>query len=337
MTTLDVLHFAQPLWLLGLLLVPVVLAWRYLTDSLASQGRLERYADSDLLPHLVRNVAFVARHSRWQVPLWSIVWALGIVALAGPRWDYVLQRLYRPGVDLVVLLDISRSMNVADVTPSRMERARQEIRELLDAAAGARAGLVVFASLARPVLPVSEDRDAIIRLLPQLGSDLVRFKGSRLSAALQQGDRLLAGRPAESVRALLLVSDGDFDEPGLVERVRQMTRDGLQLHVLGIGTSGGGMVPAERGTLIRDAAGNLVRSPLDEDGLRALAVAGGGVYQRASFDASDTREIVAAITDRASLQEGQRDFRVWHERFYIPLVLLLMLLLPRFRASVRAT
>lgn len=330
-------HFAQPAWLLAWGIIPLVVIWLRRTRSVSAEGQLERYADAALIPHLVSKVPPTQDKRRWWKGfVWPLLWALVVLALAGPRWDYSLQRLYRPGVDLLLLVDISRSMDATDVAPTRLARARQEAQDLLDNASGMRIGLILFASVAHVAVPLTEDHETIKRLLPEISTDLVRLKGSRLSVALDRAERLLAGSAADTVRAVLVITDGDFEEPRLMEHVRRLAATGIQLHVLALGSAGGAHVPVSAQSALIDAVGRPVYTRLNERVLQRLADVGGGVYLPASYRGDDTREIVKAITERASIEQTDaRAYRVWHERFYLALVPALLGLLPWFRRRVR--
>jgi Ca-activated chloride channel family protein len=325
------LHFAEPLWLWALLL-PLPLWWLpRLRRAARDQERLERYADRALLPHLVSGWQGAARVRR-HLGFWTLLWALGVVALAGPRLGYSEVSLYAANSNLMILLDLSRSMDAADVKPSRLARARQEVEDLLDAESGARVGLVAFASVSHVVTPLTEDAQTLRHLLPSLSTDLVRWSGSRLAAALDRTRRLLAAQPDASTNAVLLLSDGDFTEPGLEEAAARLAAAGIRLHVMGIGTPEGAPVPDGDGGWVEDAAGRRVMSRLDEVLLTRLARAGGGIYRRADFRDADTRALLEAL---AAADSGQRatggSYRIWHERYYVPLLALMALMLAWFR------
>ncbi|CAK0742351.1 Ca-activated chloride channel homolog [Gammaproteobacteria bacterium] len=326
-------HFSSPFWLV-LLVVPFLLQFFPSARQRSQQEeRLQRYADPHLLPHLLVQGSLGRERQRGLV-WWKLVWSLGVLALAGPRWDYTEMEIYQPGYDLVVLLDISRSMMVSDVKPSRIARARQEIDDLVRLKAGLRIGLIGYASVAHIVAPITDDAQTIRNLLPSLDPDLVRLPGSRLSAAFDRARRLLAAQPPGSSRHLLLISDGDFDEPDLEKLARQLFDSGIRLHVLGIGTDQGGEVPlSPQGGILRDpSTNNAVVSRLQESLLRGLAHAGGGEYQRAVFQDEDTQALVRAIFSGGvakAVESGHQ--RVWHERYYLPVICVMLLILPWFR------
>lgn len=316
-------HFAQPGWLWGLLLPLLVwggLRWR----SGKMDDRLARYADPHLLPRVILEGREAPILTRWFL-LWSLLWLLGVVALAGPRFGYTDVQRYRPATRVMILLDVSRSMAATDVKPSRFARAQQEISDLLSANAGFRVGLIAFASVPHVVAPITSDEETLRHLLPLLSLDLIRLQGSRLGAALDRAERLFASEPTQTARALIVVSDGDFAEAEVTAPVARLRRAGVRVHALGVGTAAGARVPADgAGHWLHDAHGAMVLSRLSENRLQALAAAGGGVYRRADFRRSDTDDLVAAITAHSARRlETEGGHRIWHERYYLPVGLML--------------
>ncbi|MCB1849190.1 MAG: VWA domain-containing protein [Gammaproteobacteria bacterium] len=325
-------HFASPWWLLGLLLIFPVGAWLRRSRVYGHIARINRYADSHLLPHLTGSREL---HSgeRWRrFRHWALLWTLLVLAMAGPRWDFTEIQLYTPGADLVILLDISRSMEVADVQPSRMVRARQEIEDLLNHNQGVRLGLIGFASVANVITPITEDGQSIRNLLPSISSELVRLQGSRLREALVRAATLLAGQPEDSRRSILLISDGDFVDSDLEQMVQALVEEGIRLHVLGIGTTGGGPVPGHSGRFLLDNRRQPVESRLDEAGLKRLAQLGNGIYQTADYRDNDTRRILQVAQEGGKAKAvGEERARVWNERFYWLVIAVMLALLPAFR------
>ncbi|MCU7921476.1 MAG: VWA domain-containing protein [Candidatus Thiodiazotropha sp. (ex Dulcina madagascariensis)] len=329
-------HFARPEWLFALLGVIPVLGWLIFSVVRSRKGPLHRYADEHLLPHLtgVRELDVNERWSRYS--RWVLLWSLLVVALAGPRWDYTDIEAFSPASDLVILMDISRSMNVADVQPSRLARARQEVQDLVLLNQALRIGMIAFASVPHVVTPITEDSQSILNALPAVSSDLANLQGSRLKAALERAKQLLGSGASDSARTILLITDGDFDEAELIEPIKDLADQGIILHTLGIGTPGGGPVPARvgQGELMRTRNGRIIESRLNEPLLEQLAKTGGGLYQRADFRDRDSRNILdLASGDIGKPTRTQEKTRVWNERFYWLLLPLLLLLLPRFRAG----
>ena len=325
-------HFAEPIWFWALLALIPVAVWLWRSAAKAARGPIHRYADPHLMPHLTgtRELKSVERWGRFL--RWSLLWALLVTALAGPRWDFDDVRLFHPGNNLLILLDISRSMQAEDVAPSRLARARQEVQDLILKNRQVRLGLIAFASVPHVLSPITEDTYTVLNSLPALSTDLVRLQGSRLHMALDRAETLLDSLPEDSARAILLISDGDFDEEGLEERVAGLAAEGIKLHVLGIGTAEGARVPAPRGGWLTDRTGQPVTSTLDEARLERLAKVGGGIYERARYRDDDTEELLeAASVASLPAEAGDERTRIWNERFYLPVLLLAAVLLPQFR------
>ncbi len=322
-------HFAQPLWLLALLTIPLVWLWLRYSRTVRRRGREALYADEQLLPWLTGEVHGRTPDSTPVLVAWSLAWLLMVLAMAGPRWDYERINAFRPAAELVVLLDISASMNIRDVRPSRLARAKQEIQDLLRLNPGLRMGLVAFATVSHVVSPVTEDMESLRRTLPSLSTDLVSLPGSRLGNALDKASLLLHGDDKPLARHILLVTDGDFDESGLLEKVDALRAKNIHLHILALGTDGGGLVPERylpRG----------IRTPvsrLNVEQLRKLAEHGGGLYQLADYREDDTRRLLERILADAEQQQlEEMPTRMWNERFYLflfPVIFLVLYLFGR--------
>ena len=325
-------HFAQPLWLLALLVIPLTWLWLRYSRTVRRRGRESLYADKHLLPWLTGEVHGQAPASTPVLAAWSLTWLLMVLAMAGPRWDFGRINAFRPAAELVVLLDISASMNIKDVRPSRLDRAKQEIQDLLRLNPGLRMGLVAFATVAHVISPVTEDMESLQRTLPSLSTGLVTLPGSRLGNALDKASLLLHGDNKALARHILLVTDGDFDEPGLLEKVDALRANNINLHVLALGTDGGGLVP-ERYVI---PGTRTPVSRLNEAQLRQLAEHGGGLYQLADYREDDTRKLLERIlSDVEQQQVEEMPTRVWNERFYLFLFPVIFLVLYLFGRSNR--
>ncbi|MGD8842934.1 MAG: VWA domain-containing protein [Gammaproteobacteria bacterium] len=305
-------HFAEPLWLWGLLAIPLVIAWLMYSAPFRQRGMEARYADTQLLPHLTGVATTRLASTRTPLIGWALVWSLLCLAMAGPRWDFNQVNPFDPGADLVVLLDISRSMEVTDVNPSRMERALQEVQDLVSANRGIDIGLIAFATVAHVVTPITEDSESLLRQLPAISPHLVQLQGSRLSDALERAEQLLDGQADDIAHNILLISDGDFAETDLDQRITQLRDKGIRFHVLAVGSEHGGPVPGLTGTNREP-----VLSWVDEDSLRHLADIGGGVFQVAGYRDKDTGAILNAIMAHATTRRNEKlQTLVWNEYFF---------------------
>lgn len=326
-------HFAYPWALLALLAPLPVWLWLRYTAPRHDTQRYQAYADAHLLPHLLGVHTGQAPRLGRRLLGWGLLWSLMCLALAGPRWDYTDMQLFHPGSDLVILLDLSQSMDVADVQPSRLARARQEIEDLIVQNRQTRIGLIGFASVAHVISPLTDDASAIRQQLPAISTDLIQLKGSRLSEAVTRGMQMLAGQPTDSEHHLLLISDGDFGETDFSPQIEALSAAHIRLHTLGVGTSGGGpvVITSVRRALL-DSKGQRVISRLDAKTLQTLAEATGGIYQEATFSDADTAALAQQLAKHTGkARAADEKTRVWNERYHWLLLPTMLLLLGHYR------
>ena len=254
-------------------------------------------------------------------------------ALAGPRIGTALREARQESLDLLIALDVSDSMRVDDVAPSRLERAKLEVERIVEARRGDRVGLVVFAGEAFLQCPLTTDRGALRLFLDAADPDQIAVQGTDFARALAVANQAFnagaEGGAAERPRALLVVSDGEDHEGGLADDADRLRETGVTLLALGVGTEAGGEVPdVRRGRVTgvrRDRSGQPVVSRFEPGALRDLA-GRDGLYQigRRGAAAPQINEALDGL-DRAVLAEDE--FAASAERFQWPLALALLLLL----------
>lgn len=250
-------------------------------------------------------------------------------ALLDPAFGGEAAALERRGADVVLALDVSRSMEARDVAPSRLEAARGEIGTLVRGAPGDRFGLVAFTGEARVLVPLTEDGPGLAAMADLADGLGFPTGGTDLGAALEEALRLLEAGGGGAGGAVILLTDGE-DHGGRGRAAAERCRErGAAVHVLGIGTARGGKIPlaGEGGeAFLRDASGREVVTALDGESLRALAAAGGGVYAEggrgggAALDLHRRRILPRARAARAAGEGGGPE-----RRFQWPLLLSLLL------------
>ncbi len=301
--------FVRPWLLLALALVPLALsAWVIGVRRTARK----MYAFSRARP---------ARPPYLAAVLFAGAAMLALVAAALPQWGTTQSHLPRNGADLVIVMDISRSMDARDVAPSRLEAAKAALAQTLTRLGGDRVGLVVFAGTSRVRFPLTTDIDAATQVISSLDSGTIIVEGGT-NATLGLDLAIAAfeeGRPGG--RAVLLISDGDDlggDPAASAERFRQ---SGIELLVAGVGTAEGARVPVIDPKTFRpgdklDAAGQPIVSKLNETFLRALATASGGRYL-----GSDPTTLPGTVAGRLqvlkSAQVDERATTIPIERFQL--------------------
>ena len=272
--------------------------------------------------------------------------ALLALALSRPQCGSRTEVTRRLGVDLVVALDVSRSMLARDVGPDRLSRARLELLALLDGLSGDRVGLVVFAGRALPACPLTSDLDALRVFLSGAGPDSVPEQGTAIAAALRTSREVLeaARAPARS-RVVLVVSDGEDQEPGAAEAAARLADEGIRVHALAVGSRNGAPIPVTdaSGALTgykKDRRGETVVTRLGEATLGAVAARGKGEVFDVARPDRGTAAFRAALDRLARSELGGSASVAWEERyalFAFPSLLALLgaLLLPEGRRGGR--
>ena len=210
--------------------------------------------------------------------------ALGLLCWMDPRWGDEPVAVERRGLDVIVCLDTSRSMLAADLEPSRLLRALQDVRAVLpELQGGDRIGLVVFAGQARLWVPLTHDLDSFRGLLDEVDTDVVKTGGTDLAAALRKAGELVDGDNAATTAVLLLTDGEDLAGAGQ-QAAGELRAKGVVVHAIGYGSALGSKITLARDgnqEFLRDGKGQEVVSRMDPDSLRALAAATGGEFVRA--------------------------------------------------------
>ncbi|MBU2489805.1 MAG: VWA domain-containing protein [Proteobacteria bacterium] len=303
------------LWLLPLVVFALVVIHRRrsrLLSALADPGLLPALASLESRPRVVlRSVLF------------TLAAALAITAAAGPQWGERYQEVSQKGVDVLLCVDVSRSMLVTDVKPSRLERARREVADLVAVTSGDRLGLVAFAGGAFLQCPLTLDYGALGMFVGQLSSDLIPTPGTDLGAAIRTATEAFDPESATD-RVIILLTDGEDNEGQGLAAAQKAAEQDIKIFVFGIGDPSGGPVPSlQGGGFEKDAEGRMVLSKLDESGLAAMARATGGEYVRSVDGDLDLDRLyfegIREKTRAGEVKSGK--ITVAEERFYLFCVL----------------
>src|SRR5579862_1868897 len=259
------MHFLRPQWLWLLLAVPVIYLSFHIRDDV--RARWKRYIDPELLDHLI-----VAHKRRWRfrpIHMVCLLILLGAVALAGPTWKREQPPFTEDKAPLVIALDLSQTMDAIDLEPTRLERAKLKLRDLLKVRNGGRTALFVYAGTAHMVLPFTTDNSLFDLYLSSLSTSLMPLRGKDTAKALNAIEDFLKGESVPGT--ILFVTDGV--EPRALGALREFTaknQDQNDILVMGVGTSSGGPVRAADNRFLTDNTGRRVFTRLDVNSLRSL-------------------------------------------------------------------
>ena len=326
---MDQLHLLRPYWLLAFIPV-VILLWRFHRRS-ADAGRWRNWCDAGLLPYILAANNGQSRRL-WPLIITALVAALAIVSLAGPVWKQMELPVFRQQSALVVVLDLSLSMDAGDIKPSRLGRARFKLIDILKRRREGQTALVVYAGDAHVVSPLTQDSATIIDLAKILTTDLMPERGSRTDKALEAAVKLLHQGGVNDGR-VLLITDGI--EQGSADKLAAIVSDaGYRLSVLGVGTSQGAPISLPGGGYLKDSTGAIVLPRLDAQELRELARHGDGRYSVLTLDDSDLNTLLAEDANSAlkrRLEKSHLFVDQWREEGPWLLLLILPLAALAFR------
>jgi Ca-activated chloride channel family protein len=297
-------HFLSPEWFLALLPLAAIL-WGISRHGTGA-GVWQRVVDPDLLPHLL--VQGMGGGRRLPLALLAGSWLAAVVALANPTFERLPVPVYRGELARVVVLDLSRSMEAADLEPSRLARARYKVADILERSRDGQVGLIVFAGDAFVVSPLTDDADTILAMLEAVAPEIMPVQGSRPDLALAKAAELLT--QAGAFRGEVVLVGDDAGGGRALAEAKALKAAGFELSVIGVGTEEGAPVPGVSGADERP-----VISRLDVDAMRALASAGGGAYARLSANGRDLDRVLrvtVAMPDETS-DEAQIRTEVWKE------------------------
>jgi Ca-activated chloride channel family protein len=270
--------FGAPEWFWGLLAIPV-LAVLFTRAERRAVARLRKFVSPKLLPQLSATVNRSRRVLRFGFVLLGL--ALAIVSLARPQVGYIYQDVKRKGLDLIFAVDTSRSMLSNDVQPNRLERVKLAAQDLVNQLQGDRAGLIAFAGRAFLQAPLTIDYEAEVESINDLDTKTIPEGGTNISEAINLAVQTF-GKSAAGNRALIIFTDGEELSGNAVKAAKGATEADVRIFTVGVGTSQGSLIPInsdDGGTaFVKDSAGQVVKSKLDEKRLREIAEATGGFY-----------------------------------------------------------
>ena len=311
MIDLELFHFLRPQWFVAVL--PLALLIWFLFIRKGAESNWEALVDEPLLPHIL--IRGVRRTRRVALLSTTVSGLLGIIALAGPVWEKLPQPVFTTQDALVIALDLTRSMDAADVSPSRLERARYKIRDILDQRLEGQTALLVYTGEAFTVTPLTDDGATIQSQLNALDTNIMPLTGNRTDRALDKALDLLKQAGMGRGNVLLITDAADPDRAE--ESVRRLRNEGYRLSILGVGTRHGAPVLLPDGGFLQGKDGEIVIPVLDESALRRLAAAGGGMYVRLTKDDQDTRLLTgnfSAVQPAAELAGTGTTADVWREQ-----------------------
>ncbi|NQZ01041.1 MAG: VWA domain-containing protein [Bdellovibrionales bacterium] len=338
-------RFADPaafhyLWILPLLFV---ITW-YLVKQ--SQGKLQRALGAKLAPFLLASVSQTRRW--WKLVLKSVVLALFVFALARPQSGESEKKVKSEGVEVMLLVDVSRSMMAEDTKPSRLKLAKKELSRLIDRMDGDKVGLIAFAGSAILLSPLTPDKPAVKMFLDSLSPEAVKTQGTDFRKALAETSSAFSRGGVESgeqsvvTKVVVIASDGEDNEPGAIEAASELAEKGVRIFTLGFGTEKGAPIP------VRDGRGNLRGYKKDKSGkkvvsktkgtvLKNLASEGKGSFHHVTFGGNAIKSLHKEIQKLEQTEFESAEMTDYDENYQMFLLFGLILALGELFLKERAS
>jgi Ca-activated chloride channel family protein len=327
MSALGDFHLLRPLWLLLLLAAPAF--WLLRHRGRADAGAWRSAIDAHLLPHLIERID--TGSGRAGIVLALTLWTLACAALAGPAWEREPMPLYRNQAARVLALELGATMMAQDEKPSRFERARYKLVDILERSKDYQTALIGYAGEAYVAAPLTDDIGTVRNLVDALDPSTMPVAGNHAANAIGEAEKLIEQAGMHTGDIILLADSADDNT---VDAARKAHAEGFVVSVLGVGSTAGAPVALAQGDFLKDDSGNVIVAKRDDASLRAVADAGGGRYATLSADAHDIdtllvdRTRAAAHADEPSAPGDLAASTRWRDRG--PWLLLLLVPLAAF-------
>lgn len=315
-------RFEDPIYLWLLLLVPVLLLLRYFT-YMRRKAKLKKFGDMSLVRELMPDVSKYRPTVKFMLTL--IALALVIIMLARPQTGTKISNESRSGIETIIAVDISNSMLAEDVVPSRLEKSKLLVENLIDNFTEDRIGLIVFAGEAFVQLPITNDYVSAKMFLQDMEPSLISTQGTDLARAIRLAMNSFSQQDKIG-RAIIVITDGEDHEGGALEAAKEAKKKGINVFILGVGSTTGAPIPMGNGYLT-DASGKTVMTVLNEQMCQEVAQAGNGTYIHVDNTSEAQEKLNSEI---AKLQKGTTQsvvYSEYDEQFQAFGILVLLLLI----------
>jgi Ca-activated chloride channel family protein len=316
------LRFENPILLWLLAIIPVLafislLMWR------RQKKRYKRLGDKELLRQMMPGIS----KYRPSVKFWLMMSALAliIVILARPQMGSKISHEKRNGIEIIIAMDISNSMKAKDVVPSRLQKSKLMVENLIDNFSNDKIGLIVFAGDAFVQLPITSDYVSAKMFLQNIDPSLIASQGTDIAQALNLASNSFT--QSKVGKAVVVITDGEDHEGGAVEAAKAAHGKGINVFILGVGDPKGAPIPNGEGGYMADNSGNTVMSALNEEMCQQIAQAGKGKYIHVD-NTSEAQELLNDQLDK--LQKGESDsiiYSEYDEQFQAVAIILMLILI----------
>ena len=317
-------RFESPIYLYLLVLIPLLALIRFLSYR-NQKKRLRKFGEPSLLKALMPDVS----RFRPSVKFWILQGALAllIVMLARPQMGTKINHEKRVGIETIIAMDISNSMRAEDIVPSRLDRSKMMVENLVDHFTNDKIGLIVFAGDAFVQLPITSDYVSAKMFLSSIDPSMIASQGTDIARAIEMASHSFTQEEGIG-KAIVVITDGEDHEGGAVEAAEAAKKNGMRVYVLGVGSTQGAPIPVPgTGNYMQDNTGNTVMSALNEDMCKQVAQAGGGAYIHVENNSAAQKQLDNELDKLAKKETSTAVYSEFDEQFQAFGVLALLLLI----------
>ncbi|MEE2772275.1 MAG: VWA domain-containing protein [Bacteroidota bacterium] len=283
----------EKIWFWLLLVIPAILLL-YFAFLFWQRRTRRKFASSQMLRHLAPNRSSFKAALKLSILLLAI--ASLIMALVNPKMGTKMKTVKREGVDIVFAIDVSKSMDAEDIAPSRLEKSKQLVSQILNSLASDRIGIIAYAGGAFPQLPITTDYSAARMFLQSLNTDMISSQGTAISDAIELSTTYFDDEQ-QTNRVLFIISDGEDHEGNVDDITKEAAKKGIRIFTIGVGTEKGGPIPIKRNGIVqnykKDMQGETVITKLNPGTLEEIAKAANGEY----IDGRVTADVVEKVQE----------------------------------------
>ena len=316
-------RFEDPIYLYLLALIPILVLIHFLMLR-RQKMQLRKFGDLELVRQLMPNVS----RFRPLVKFWLLLGALAllIVVLARPQFGNKISHEKRTGIETIICMDISNSMLAEDVTPSRLDRAKMMVENLVDHFTNDKIGLIVFAGDAFVQLPITSDYVSAKMFLSSITPAMISTQGTDIAAAINMAAHSFTQE--ENIgKAIIVITDGEDHEGGALEAAKEAKAKGMNTYVLGVGSPNGAPIPIGNGDYMKDNSGQTVMSALNEQMCRQLADAGSGAYIHVENNSNAQEQLDNELDKLSKKETSSTIYSDFDEQFQAVAIIVLLLLI----------
>lgn len=330
------IDFAHKEFFYALFALPLLGGIYFLSLYLRKKA-IARFAETTLFKRLSFNSSLAKKNLKFILALTAF--AFIIIAVIDPETGAHLENVNTSGSDIVITLDVSNSMNAEDILPSRLDRAKEAVEQLIDKLQGDRIGIVIFAGQSIVKLPITTDYNSAKSFLSDIRSDLIPVQGTAIGEALERSANLLTGQTdsllSKRSKSIILITDGENFEDDAVAASKEAASKGIVIHTIGIGSAEGVPIPVSvngKSTgFKKDKDGNTVITKLNIGLLETIAMNSGGICVQATNSDMGLDKVTSRINKMKKTNVTIKRYRDYNEHFMIfALIALILLIIDTF-------